>query len=218
MSLIRFWNILKTQLGKDATHQHSSVRRPAIQLFCQYFLNFLLLLTLSLSTAVHADSIDVKEARIEHSDEGYKLATSFDFELNSGLEDAISRGVPLYFTTEVELTRPRWYWLDEKTLRASLTQKLSYNILTRKYTIAIPDGMHRSVSTLDEALFMIRRPNRWLLASRGSLKAGETYNVSLRMGLNLEFMSKPFQVNAINNSDWRLTSGRKSFSFKVDEK
>lgn len=180
---------------------------------------FALLLALSLGNVAHAaDAIEIKEARIELGEDGYRLASSFEFELNHGLEDAVSRGVPLYFTTELELTRPRWYWFDEKTLRASLTQRLSYNVLTRKYTVAIPDGMHRSVNTLDEALFLVRRPNRWVIAGRGSFKPGEVYNVSMRMGLNLEFMSKPFQVNAINNSDWRLSSDRKSFLFKAEDK
>ena len=56
---------------------------------------------------------------IEATEDGYRLAASYAFELNHGLEDAIQHGVQLYFTTEVELTRPRWYWRDEKRRVAS---------------------------------------------------------------------------------------------------
>ncbi len=180
---------------------------------------FCIMATLFFSVQAHAvEGIEIKEAKIEAFDDGYRLAATFDLELNHGLEDAVSRGIPLYFTTEIELTRPRWYWLDEKTLRSTHTLRLSYNVLTRKYVVSIAGGVQQSFNSLEEALFLVRRPNRWLIASRGTLKNGEVYNVSLRMALNLEFMSKPFQVNAINNSDWKLSSDRKNFSFKAEEK
>lgn len=170
------------------------------------------------SAAFAVEGIEIRDARLEAGEEGYKLAAVFDLDLNHGLEDAVTRGIPLYFTTEVELTRPRWYWFDEKTLRASQTMRLSYNVLTRKFLVSVAGGVQQSFNNLEEALFLIRRPNRWQVVPRGLLKNGETYTVTLRMGLNLEFMSKPFQVNALNNSDWRFTSDRKSFTFKADEK
>jgi hypothetical protein len=34
---------------------------------------------------------------------------------NGGLE-AVDRGVPLYCVVEFELSRPRWYWFDEKPM------------------------------------------------------------------------------------------------------
>lgn len=173
---------------------------------------------MSSGVALALDGIEIKEARIEASEDGFRLASIFDLDLNHGLEDAVTKGIPLYFTTEIELTRPRWYWLDEKTLRSKHTLRLSYNVLTRKYIVSVVGSVQQSFNSLEEALFLVRRPNRWLIAGRGALKNGEVYNVSLRMALNLEFMSKPFQVNAINNSDWKLSSDRKNFSFKADEK
>ncbi|MFX5656684.1 DUF4390 domain-containing protein, partial [Acinetobacter baumannii] len=78
------------------------------------------------------------------SDEGYRLSVSYDFELNRGLEDALSRGVPLYFTTEVQLTRRRWDWFDETSVSASRTLRLSYNVLTRQYHTAISGQLQQS--------------------------------------------------------------------------
>ena len=42
------------------------------------------------------------------------LNAEFDLALNPTLEEALQKGIPLYFVLEFELTRPRWYWLDEK--------------------------------------------------------------------------------------------------------
>ncbi|MFC5472894.1 DUF4390 domain-containing protein [Paraherbaspirillum soli] len=163
-----------------------------------------------------ADGVEMVQAHIEASDEGYKLSSAFSFDLNRGLEDAVNRGVPLYFTTDVELTRPRWYWFDEKAIQASQTIRLSYNVLTRRYHAAISGSLQQSFSTLDDALSLIRRPNRWVIADKGALKNGEIYKVAVRMGLDLAQSPKPFQINALNNSDWRLSSDWKNFNYKAE--
>ncbi|WP_338845509.1 DUF4390 domain-containing protein [Massilia sp. W12] len=169
--------------------------------------------------AVYAqDGIEVRNARLELAEDGWRLAAAYDLDLNHGLEDALNRGIPLYFTTEVEITRPRWYWLDEKNASAKQTLRISYNVLTRKYAAGVVGNVQQSFNTLEEALLALRRPARWTIAPRASLKMGETYNVSLRIGLDLQLMSKPLQVNALNNSDWRFGSDRKNFSFKAEEK
>lgn len=171
---------------------------------------------LAAAPARAAESIELLQAHLESSDEGYKLSATFSFDLNHGLEDALSRGVPLYFTTEVEITRPRWYWFDEKAIRTSQTVRISYNVLTRRYHAGASGQLQQTFNTLDDALTLLRRPNRWVVADKSALKSGETYHVALRMGLDLEQLPKPFQVNALNNSDWRLSSDWKHFNFKVE--
>lgn len=175
-----------------------------------------LLLACAPLRALAAEAVEITHAHIEAGDEGYKLAASYAFELNHGLEDALAHGVPLYFTTEIELTRPRWYWFDEKAVLARQTSRISYNVLTRQYHVSIAGSVQQNFSSLEDALFLIRRPSRWLVAARGALKAGESYNVTLRMGMDRDYLPKPIQVNAFNNSDWRLASNRKSFLYRAE--
>ena len=63
-----------------------------------------------------ADTIAVKSAELRAEDDGYVLNAEFDLTLNPTLEEALQKGVPLYFLLEFEISRPRWYWLDEKVL------------------------------------------------------------------------------------------------------
>lgn len=163
-----------------------------------------------------AESVEITQAHLENTDDGIKLSASFSFELNRGLEEAINRGLPLYFTTEVEIRRPRWYWFDEQSIATSETIRLSYNVLTRQYHAAIVGRVQQSFATLDDALSLVRRPSRWLVADKGALKSGEQYSVAVRMRLDVARLAKPFQVNAINNSDWRLSSDWKTFIFKAE--
>lgn len=163
-----------------------------------------------------AEEVGIVEAQVQTNEEGYRLSVTFSLELNRELEDAILRGIPLYFTTEVQVIRPRRYWFDETTLTASQTVKISYNVLTRQYRAAVNGSLHRNFGTLDEALSMVRNPGRWLIAEKGALKPGETYHAFVRMGLDVAQLPKPFQVNALNNSDWRVSTGWKQLTFKAD--
>ena len=175
-----------------------------------------ILLFCALAPTIAADGIEVVQAHMETSEEGYRLSTTFGLELNHNLEEALTRGVPLHFTTDVELRRPRWYWFDETTLNASHTIRIEYNVLTRRYRGGVAGSVQQSFASFDDAMSLVRRPSRWVVAERGMLKIGETYTVSTRMRLNLEYLPKPFQVNALNNSDWRLSSDWRSFYFKAE--
>lgn len=176
---------------------------------------FLLAFSLQHATA-HADGIDIQEAHLESSDEGYRLSAIYDFDLNRGLEDALSRGIPLYFTTEIEITKPRWYWFDAKEVVNSQTVRISYNVLTRQYYAAIGNRLHQSFDSLDDALSLVRRPSRWVVADNGTLKPGTTYEVAVRMQLDVAQLPKPFQIHALNSSDWRLSSDWERFDYTAD--
>ncbi|MEO7496422.1 MAG: DUF4390 domain-containing protein [Massilia sp.] len=174
------------------------------------------LLLLCACAQVLAADVDV-QARIEASEEGYKLDATYRFELNRGLEDALQRGVKLFFTTEIDMTRRRWYWTDERPVSASRTYELSFNTLTRRYRVTNKTThFQQTYDTVDEALATIRLPGRWLLVPRGALKVGETYSVSLRMYLDRSELQKPLQVNALNDADWQLSSSKKTFQYRAE--
>ena len=192
------------------------IRRTLLSFWLTAALAFFLALA---SNASHAAEVEIAEARLEFTDEGYRLAAAFNFELNRSLEGAIARGIPLYFTTEVAIRRPRWYWLDERAASATQTIRISYNVLTRQYRAAINgSNLQQSFDSIEDALSLVRRPGRWLVAPPDALKPGEIYTVALRMELDVAQLPKPFQVHSINSSDWRLSSDWRYFTFRADGK
>src|SRR6185369_13781102 len=86
--------------------------------------------------SVHADEIEVTEARLGVTEDGIVLAADFAFELNPRLAEVVTNGVPLYFVVEFELTRPRWYWFDEKAAAKRIQLRLSYHPLSRHYRLS----------------------------------------------------------------------------------
>lgn len=164
--------------------------------------------------SVRADSIEVRELRLEAQEDGWALHAELGLELSPRLEEAVSKGVPLYFNMEFELIRPRWYWLDEKAAQTSQTYKLSYHALTQSYRLSA-GTLYQSFSTLNEALRLLARP-RMFAVERSRVKIGETYTAQARMRLDVAQLPKPFQINALTSREWTLESDWKKFVFRPE--
>ena len=169
------------------------------------FVSLLLALVLGWSAQARAENIKITHISLEASDEGYALDADFEIELNERLEDAINKGVPLYFEVEFELTRSRWYWFNERPVSRQLMLRLSYHALTRQYRIS-RGALHQSVSSLSEALRVLSRVRSWQVLERAQVGAGTDYQAALRMRLDVTQLPKPFQVNALTSREWNLAS------------
>lgn len=160
-----------------------------------------------------AAEIDIGNPQLAASDDGYVLSADFKFELNPRLEEAVTKGVVLYFVADFELTRARWYWLDEKLVSRSQTYRLSYNALTRQYRLSVGSGLHQSFPTLSDALQVLSRLRNWVVVERGEkgIRAGDSYDAALRLRLDVTQLPRPFQITALGNKDWSLASDWKTW-------
>ena len=174
---------------------------------------FLGLMALSIfSTAVNAEGIKIKSFELEKVDNDWLLNATFQIELSPGLEDAVQKGVVLYFQTDFELTRSRWYWFDEKPISAQRQARLSYQPLTQQYRIA-SEGFSFSAKTISEALQAVGSIGGWRVIDNNQIDPSKSYTAALRMTLDLSKLPKPFQVNALNNRDWNVSSDWLRFPF-----
>jgi hypothetical protein len=167
---------------------------------------------LVMSPMVHAEGIKVKAAEIERVDADWLLNAVFNIELSPGLEDALQKGLVLTFQTEFELTRGRWYWFDERPSQVMRQTRVSYQPLTKQYRIST-EGFSFSVGTMREALQAAGTIGGWRIIERANIDLGKTYIAALRMTLDLSKLPNPFQVNALNNRDWNVSSDWLRFPF-----
>lgn len=133
------------------------------------------------------------------------LNATFEFELPQALEEAVQKGIALYFNIEFELFRKRWYWFDRRVASSTLTYRLSYSPLTRQYRLA-RGGLSQSFESLDEALALLKSVRNWKVAEKSVLSPRDEYTAQVRMRLDVTQLPKPFQVNAITSREWTLTS------------
>jgi len=174
---------------------------------------WLLALLVAMPGLLLAAEIEITNPQIVAGDDGYVLSADFAFELNQRLEEAVTKGVVLFFVAEFELMRPRWYWLDEKVVSRSQTYRLSYHALTRQYRLST-GGLHQSFDSLSEALRVLSRLRNWVViekAESGIVRPGETYTAALRMRLDINQLPRPFQITALGNKDWNLSSDWKTW-------
>ncbi|MBL0122022.1 MAG: DUF4390 domain-containing protein [Betaproteobacteria bacterium] len=163
-----------------------------------------LILTL-MPVIVRAQSASIAAAKLELTDDGYQLEADIDLQLTTGMQEAVRKGVPLYFIVEFQLTRGRWYWLDQSVISATRGRRISYAPLTDQYRIAI-SGISQNVSSFEDVRRVLSRIRSWTVAEKGQLKPGEKYEAALRFRLDTSQLPKPFQLNVITSKEWSLAS------------
>lgn len=161
------------------------------------------------------ETLEVTAARLEaQADEGLVLSADVALALSPRLEEAVGRGVALWFVLEFELTRPRWYWWDERTVSRSQTWRLSYHALTRQYRVALNNGIAQSYGTLAEALEAMSRVRGWRVAEIDRVARGTAYDGAVRFRLDTQQLPKPFQVSALTDREWTPESPWRRFAWK----
>ena len=174
------------------------------------------MLAVCASALAQAAGIEPKTAAVLPTEDGWALTADFAVELGPRLEDAVARGVPLFFKLEVVLERPRQYWIAEHIVTRVVETRLAYNSLTRQYRVSA-GGLQQNFATLEEALRRIGRAAALPLLERGALKAGESYQAALRLSLDHSQLPKPFQVDALTDKEWQIEAKTRRWQFVAPE-
>ncbi len=161
-----------------------------------------------------AEPADSSAPRLELDAGGdsWMLSAEFEVPLTRAFEDAVRRGVPLYFVLEFELFRPRWWWTAERVAERSMVYRLAYHALTRQFRLGF-DGLTQVFDSLDEATRTMAGIRNWRVVDASRLSPGTEYEARVRLRLDTSQLPKPFQVNAITNRDWNPQSEWKRFTF-----
>ena len=166
-----------------------------------------LLMLALLPALAWAAEIEIIKPQLQPGEDGYVLSADFKFDLSPRLEEAVNKGLTLYFVTDFELTRGRWYWFDEKLASRSITYRLSYHALTRQYRLST-GGLHQSFETLSDAMRVLSRLRNWTVIENGEkfVRNGGTYQAALRLHLDINQLPRPFQLTALGSKEWNLDS------------
>lgn len=145
--------------------------------------------------------VELTTLQVARADGGLLLEFVAQVSLPRAVEEALQRGVPIYFTAQATLWRSRWYWRDERIARVTRNWRLVYQPLTRNWRVSL-GALGQSYATLDEALAVISRAGGWRLADAGQLEAGERYYVEFSYRLDTAQLPRPMQFGAAG--DWTL--------------
>jgi len=173
----------------------------------------LLAAVLLAAATAKAAEIEVRSAALHLANEGLVLDAEFSFQFPPRLAEAVESGVSLYFLVEFEMSRPRWYWLDERAAAKRLQLQLSYHALSRQYAVS-SGPLEQQFSTLEEALGVLRHVRNWVVADRIALVSDARYDAAVRMRLDTSLLPKPIQVSALTNREWAFESEWGHFEYR----
>ena len=160
---------------------------------------------------------EITQLRVERADDGLYLSATANFELSPVVEDALMKGIPLFFVVEADIYRDRWYWTDPRVASAVRTLRLAYQPLTRRWRVNIASGLisssaglratlNQNYETLAEAMSAIQRVARWKIADNSEVAADASHRLEFSFRLDLSQLPRPFQIGMAGQSEWNISA------------
>ena len=191
-----------------------------MSIISRLFLGLLLvsaLLSFAPGGEAHGAEPKITQVRPMVRDGKLEIDADIEFGLNDQLRDAAQRGVPLYFTADLTITRERWWWFDKSLVDTSRTWRIVYNALTRQWRVGLGE-LTFPVTSLDDAMSVIRHIRNWPVGDADEFDADVLYGGQLRLRLDTSLLPRPFQVNALNSSSWGQSTPWMDFTFVLSDK
>lgn len=157
---------------------------------------------------------ETSQLRVERADDDILVSAQVQFELPLSVEDALQKGLPLFFVAEADVLRERWYWYDKKVATAERHLRLAYQPLTRRWRLTVTSGggkgsnlglsLNQNFDTLSQALAIVKRVSRWKIAGVAELDGSTKYRVEFRFRLDVSQLPLPFQIGTLGQADWNV--------------
>ena len=170
--------------------------------------------------SVYAEGVStvINTMRLERMEDGLHLSAQVKFDLPTIVEDALIKGIPMFFVAEAEVSKDRWYWYDKKVAIATRHMRLSFHPLTRRWRLNVTNGVIGNTGLgvslpqyfdyLPDALAKIQRISNWKIAELTEVESDAQYTVDLRFKLDVSQLPRPFQIGLIGNSDWAISAAK----------
>lgn len=160
--------------------------------------------------------VEISQMRLERTEDGVLLSTNLKFDLPPVVEDALQKGIPMFFVAEAVVFRDRWYWYDRQVATVARHMRLSYQPLTRRWRLVVshqPIGnsglaLGQNFDTQEEAMAAVQRISRWRIADPGDLEVDARYNVDFKFRLDTSQLPRPFQIGVVGQRDWNISVAR----------
>ena len=140
-------------------------------------------------------------------DDGVWVSFDVNLRLTPAVEEALSKGVALYFVADARLVRYRWYWSDEVVGHVRRTWRLSYQPLTQEWRVRF-GALTQSYDTLGAALKVMTRGYQWRIAESPDLDELSDYHVEFQYRLDTDELPRPLQIGLRDEADWNLSVQR----------
>lgn len=175
----------------------------------------LLVLGLLLAPLAYAETaVELQGLKLERQDNAIYMSANLRFDLPAVLDEALLKGITLYFVTEVEVTQERWYFYSQRVAYAERHVRLFYQPLTRRWRVNISPqpfsagglgmSLGQSYDTVEEAMGAVRRMVQWRITQASDYNPELKQTLSINFKLDLKQLPRPLQIGAAGQSDWNI--------------
>lgn len=147
--------------------------------------------------------VEVQTLSLRREDGSVMLDFDLRVTLSAAAEDALRRGLPLYFTAQATLLRARWYWRDERVARVERQWRVSFQPLTGVWRVSL-GSIGQSHSRLEDALAAVSRLARWEIAEGQRVNASDRHYAEFSWRLDTGQLPRPMQFGIGGGGDWAL--------------
>ena len=197
----------------------NSLIQSALKRVRQHRAALVAVLCIGLSGVVQADtSVELQALKLERQESALYMSGEWRFDMPSALEDALLKGITLYFVTEVEITQERWYVYNQRIANAERHVRVFYQPLTRRWRVNISPqpfnlsglgmSLGQSYDTAEEAMTAVRRIVQWRIANAADVNPDAKQNISINFKLDLKQLPRPLQIGVSGHTDWNIFYGK----------
>lgn len=170
------------------------------------------------SAQAQSPASEVANLRVERADDGVYLSATLQFALPELAEDALYKGIPMFFVAEAQVLRERWYWSDRQVAAATRHMRLSYQPLTRRWRLSTSTSpisntglgvvLGQNFDDLRDAVSAMQRISHWKIADAGEVDTDALHMVNFRFRLDMSQLPRPLQIGAVGSAGWSLAVTR----------
>lgn len=166
--------------------------------------------------AGNARATEITSMRLERGTEGVLVTAQVRFDLPPAVDDALRKGIPMFFVADAVLLRDRWYWTAQEVAGATRHMRLSYQPLTRRWRVVSANtpishtglALGQNFDTREEAIAALQRISGWKIADADEVESDSRYSVTLRFRLDVSQLPRPFQIGVAGQAEWNLMATR----------
>jgi hypothetical protein len=162
------------------------------------------------------NEVRIDQLGVLSTDQATQISFQIAFDLPAQVDDALHRGIPLFFSAEATLVQERWYWIDRTVAKSQRYWRLSYQPLTRRYRLQVSAqpidnaglgvALTQNHDELGDALSAIKRMGAWTLGN-GPLEGDARYRLDVRFRLDPNPLLRPW-LTGTGEGDWGLSVQR----------
>jgi hypothetical protein len=193
-------------------HGSQKARRfPDMRLSSLGFAWSWLVMALLLAAPAHAANFSVKTVQSYITERVLHVNARLDLPLNSAIEEALGKGIPIDVVIEINMLKHRWWWRNLLITDQKLRRRIQFHALSRQYLVSglRENDASESFGSLSQALAHAGTLDDFTmtLTAKKDINPNARYLLQLRAHLDIETLPTLMRPLAYATPAWRLNTG-----------